>query len=739
MPDPDGPSLRRAVAVVLSRFPLITETFILREIEEMERQGQPVRLVPLLRESPATLHREAVPWVHAALYTPWVSPAILAANARALRSRPHTYVWVLARLLFGAASSPGFLARSLALFPKSVYLAERLREEGIGHVHAHFATHPALTAFVISSLAGIPFSVTVHAHDIFVRRAMLRQKLGAASFVRAISRFNRDFLAALYPALGGKLEEIHTGVDPETYASAAPPAPGLPALLCVAALKPYKGLPVLVEACRRLRDQGVAFRCELVGEGPQRAPLEQAIAAAGLEGHLRLLGVRPQHEVARLLSEATLLVLPSVVAADGQMEGIPVALMEAMAAGRPVVASSLSGIPELVQDRVSGLLVPPGDAAALATAIASLLADPEWARRMGQAGRRTVERDFRLSACVSQLLERMDRFRTPPEEPLATRLAASGWPGFHARFVGVRRAHERPESSVLELLVSDGRCSRAVVFKVQKPSPAQTRPPEESARRESEALARLHPLFAGGETGFGVPAPLHLDEARAGLVMEACPGVALDGLLRQTRLSRDPARREALRSAVRRAGRWLRLFQQHTPSSEPASSALETLVAAARDDLEGRAGLALGPALARRLQGRIQELAREARRGGQLVGHHGDFWPGNVYVADESVQVIDFEGIGDGLPLEDVAYFLVQLELFYSYPFLGAERHRLRAVFLEGYTGGEPPDPVLYPLCRLAKAVRLLGEPTPPAAPGRLRQWRRRRALRAILCAELPA
>lgn len=210
---------RRPVAVLLSRFPLITETFILREITEMERQGQPVLLVPMLRERPAVVHREAVPWIARALFTPYVSPAIALANVQSLLRAPLRYLGALGGVVRDNWRSPSFLARSLAIFPKSVYLAGRLRAAGILHMHAHFATHPATMALIIHRLAPeITYSFTVHAHDIFVNRAGLARKLASAAAIRSISRFNRAFLVALYHDLvESKIEVVHVGIDPSQY------------------------------------------------------------------------------------------------------------------------------------------------------------------------------------------------------------------------------------------------------------------------------------------------------------------------------------------------------------------------------------------------------------------------------------------------------------------------------------------------------------------------------------------
>jgi glycosyltransferase involved in cell wall biosynthesis len=404
---------RRTLAVLLSRFPSVTETFILREVIEMERQGQHVRLVPMLKESPPVIHDAAKPWTDRALYTKYVSAAILTANLRALLRSPFKYLSLVARLIAGTITSPGMLVRSLALFPKSVYLAEALTREGIRHIHAHYATHPSTMALIIAAFSDITFSFTVHAHDIQVDRSLLRWKLRETRFVRSISDFNKRFLEKLYPEEArGKIIVVHVGIEPEAYEQNAmqfsTTHTGIPKILCVAAHRPYKGLPVLIEACRILRERGVSFRCDIVGHGPMHDELAAMIRDRGVSDVVHLAGPKPQEVVAEMMGEATLFALPSIIAADGQMEGIPVALMEAMSSGRAVVTTSISGIPELVEDGVSGLLVPPGDAEAMAGALQTLLGDRERAQQMGRRGQQKVRAEFTLPDCVAQLLDRLE-------------------------------------------------------------------------------------------------------------------------------------------------------------------------------------------------------------------------------------------------------------------------------------------------------------------------------------------
>jgi glycosyltransferase involved in cell wall biosynthesis len=364
--------------------------------------------VPIIKESPPVLHEAVKPWKDRALYTAFFSPAIAAANLRAMWRHPVRYLRLLVRLIAGTITGPGVLFRTLAVFPKSVFIAEQVQREGIRHIHAHYATYPATMALIVAALSDITFSFTVHAHDIQWDRRLLRWKIREARFIRSISDFNRRFLERLYPREAkDKIEVIHVGIEPDTYDNRTSPVPGR--VLCVAAHKPYKGLPVLIEACRILRDQGVSFRCDIVGHGPMHDELAQMIHDRNVSDVVRLLGPRPQEEVTQMMREAALFVLPSIIAPDGQMEGIPVSLMEAMASGRAVVSTAISGIPELVDDGVSGLLVPPGDAKALAEAMQKILSDSGMATEMGARGREKVRAEFTIQDCVKQLLVLLDR------------------------------------------------------------------------------------------------------------------------------------------------------------------------------------------------------------------------------------------------------------------------------------------------------------------------------------------
>lgn len=406
---------RTPVAVVLSRFPTVTETFILREFVEMELQGQPVRLVPMIKETPPVIHDAAKPWTGRALYTKFLSLGILIANLTALFRNPFKYLGLLARLIAGTIAKPKVLAATLALFPKSVYLAKQLEREGIRHLHVHWASHPATLALIISKFSNITYSITAHAHDIQVFRNLLDWKIAEARFVRTCTEFNRRLLEELYPQESrGKMVVIHYGVDPDLYVDEVKrTVPARPRILCVASHRPYKGLPYLIEACRLLRDEGHAFDCNLVGTGPMKDELAQMIRDRKLEDCVHLLGAKPEAEVARLLKETTFFVLPSIIQKDGTMEGMPNALIEAMATGRAVISTSIAGIPELIDHGVTGLLVPPEDSVRLADAIRQMLVDPERTRRMGERGRERILQEFNIRDITAQLVSRIDLENAP--------------------------------------------------------------------------------------------------------------------------------------------------------------------------------------------------------------------------------------------------------------------------------------------------------------------------------------
>jgi colanic acid/amylovoran biosynthesis glycosyltransferase len=400
------------VAYIMSRFPKITETFVLYEILAMERLGVHVEIYPLLREHPDVMHPEAGPLVERAHYEPFLSRPILAAQFYFLRRKPRAYLGAIWALLCGTWGSLNFFIGAVGIFPKTVYFAYRMAADGVTHVHGHFASHPAAAAFVIRRLVGIPYSFTAHGSDLHCDRHMLRQKVAEAAFVVAISKYNRELIVAeCGEEYRDKTLVIHCGVDTDVFrpiseGKTRKPAHSPLTIVCVGTLHEVKGQTYLLEACRLLASRGVYLTCHLVGDGPDRAALTRKSAEAGLGGRVHFHGQLTRDGIAQLLRKADVAVAPSVPTNDGRREGIPIVLMEAMATGLPTVASGISGIPELVEDGRSGILVPPRDAPALAEALERLYSTPLLRKRLSKGGRERVLQEFDLYKNAAALAQR---------------------------------------------------------------------------------------------------------------------------------------------------------------------------------------------------------------------------------------------------------------------------------------------------------------------------------------------
>lgn len=713
-PTPE-PRVRGAIAVLMLRFPHLADTFVLREINELERQGQPVVVVPILYGHQRVVHEEAKPWVSRALFTPLLSWAILRSNLAVFFKKPAAYLKVLFTLIAGTIVRPSTLFRTLALFPKSVHLSVILPERGVRHLHAHFATHATTMAYIISSLTDLTYSFTVHGPDVFVHRLLLREKIRKAKFVRAISVFNKAFLSGLYPEeTFGKIEVVRTGVKPDVYEEAASEHANTnerPLILSIAELTPSRGFPYLVDACARLVKAGVDVECRIVGEGPLKPVTEQWIAEHGIADSVRLLGALPQHEVAQLMGQSDIFVLPSIVATDGQMDGIPVSLMEAMAAGKPVIASSISGIPELVRHEVSGILVDAAHPERVAQAITRLVRDPNLRERMGRAGQQKVRQTFdvgRNMASFVSLLDRNEQLDTLGHSA-AERISALNWARLDATAVGVRRVHDRTDAFVAEVTISDGVAKRDVIVR-QPASDYEDVTPLECARHEFEVISTLTQTLSAHEgertatgTRYTVPRLLMFDEPHAALVIERADGRSLAAIV-------DAPRRGA-GDALRKAGMWLRLMQEHTLGDRDGRNILTAVVYLALRDLNLAAAADRSLASAHdRIMETLHELeSRISEEPVPAVGQHGDYRPDNIFIGVGRVDVTNFGAYREGLQLEDVAQFLLDLELRFD-TFLGHRRiAKLRESFLAGYgTAYGDLDRDALRLFTITKALHML-------------------------------
>jgi len=381
------------VLYVVSLFPCWSETFIVREIQGLLRRGVDVRVLSLKHPSEALVQADARALLGRVLYPP-KGPALLAgAAAQALR-HPWRSLRELARLSWGLRTQPLAWAKSCVVWLRTLAVLPAIERLAPDRLHAHWATYPTTAAMWVSGRTGIPYGFTAHAHDIFVDEQLLADKLHSADFAVTISEFNRQYLAEhVSPRALDVVRVVHCGVPVSRYrfrAEGRRPA----RVLSVGRLDPIKGFEHLIDACAILRDRGVDFDCRIVGDGPLRGVLQARIDALALQQRVRLAGACAQEQVLEHLQAASVFVLASVVTPDGNRDGIPVALMEAMACGTPVVATRVSGIPELVEHGVGGLLAEPADARSLAQAIEQQLREPTRALAMARMARRKVEAEF---------------------------------------------------------------------------------------------------------------------------------------------------------------------------------------------------------------------------------------------------------------------------------------------------------------------------------------------------------
>jgi glycosyltransferase involved in cell wall biosynthesis len=403
--DSDNGKVKLKVAYTMSRFPKLTETFILYEILALEKMGVQVELFPLIHEMQSVKHPEAERMEKRAHFHPFISLKILAANFHYMLRAPKKYFGALAEVLTGTFGSLNFFIGALGIFPKCARLAFEMERLGVRHLHAHFANHPAAAALIIHRLTGIPYSFTAHGSDLHVDRTMLAKKILNSAFTITVSNFNKNvMIEECGERVREKIRVVHCGADVSQFKPNFKKASSRPfQILCVASFEEVKGHRYLVEACKILKDRGVDFQCHFVGYGPLRNRVIEQVEKMGLKDEIIIHPPRPRQEIVKMLADADVKVLPSVPTKQGKREGIPVVLMEAMASGLPVVSSWLSGIPELVEDGVAGILAAPRDVNGLAEALFRLSRDPELRRRMGEAGRAKVLREFNLEKNAEEL------------------------------------------------------------------------------------------------------------------------------------------------------------------------------------------------------------------------------------------------------------------------------------------------------------------------------------------------
>lgn len=391
MSEPKPPT---RISYVIGTYPSLTTTFIDREIAGLVARGVDVAVVSIRRPMSILSPQQQELQGLVRYLLPPSKPRLVLAVLRALASHPIAMLRLLAQLLSRPHPEASRL-RTVLHFVTGLYAADVLRDRRGIHLHAHFVDRAAVVAMVAARLLGSTYSVTAHANDIYVRPVLLREKIGQARFAVTCTEYNRRHLEATIGRQASEhLVRLYHGIDLGTLQPADAHRDGTPTLLSVGQLKEKKGLHHLIDAVALLGADWQQLECEIVGEGPMRQDLERRIAGHGLQGRVRLLGALPHEEVVARYAAEPIFVLPCVVAADGDRDGIPNVILEAMAMRLPVISTPISGIPEVIHEDVTGLLAPPGDAQVLAAVIDRALRDAELRRRLGTAARELVVANF---------------------------------------------------------------------------------------------------------------------------------------------------------------------------------------------------------------------------------------------------------------------------------------------------------------------------------------------------------
>lgn len=399
------------VGYLTKRFPRLSETFILDEILGLEAAGVPLRLYAVADPGEAIVQpdvtrvKSPVVYLHAGGGWRQAGREIastVAAHARLFVHSPRRYLSVVAYI----ARKRRHLS-TVRNFSQAGRLASMLKADGARHLHAAFAHGPASVAHFVHLLTGLPFSFSAHAKDIYVSAPdLLARKVAASSFVLTCSQSAADAMSAIAGPDGAKVLLAHHGVDTSRFTpvfvrsevvSQAPLR-----ILAVGRMVAKKGYPVLLDALAILAADNRSFCCTVIGAGPDRAEVENLARNLELSSRITFLGSRTHQQVAASYREADVFVQASVVLENGDRDGIPNSLLEAMSSGLAVVASNVAGIPEVVAPGC-GLLVVPGEPVALASALALLADDAVLRARLGDAARRHVVTSFDRAVCARAL------------------------------------------------------------------------------------------------------------------------------------------------------------------------------------------------------------------------------------------------------------------------------------------------------------------------------------------------
>lgn len=399
-----GPE-RNTLYYVLGEFPSKTEYFVLQEIRGMQERGFDLCLFVLRRDIDTAGVLKAGEFDGRLVYDPpWFSlPKLAAVMGLFFRKSAKVLRWIQGEWNIKGQS----FRQRLAIFKhlhSAAFFISQIRHPSPIWLHAHFANAPSRVARCIAHFTGSQYSLTAHANDIYVPASHFEANLRSASGIVTCTSANKAHLADLFPFIAGRLHRVYHGIDLESWPFQAASAPsGKVKLLGVGRMVEKKGFQHLVPALKLLDEKGFGFECRLIGEGPLLPALKDLVKEHGLSERIEFVGHLPQAAVRNALREADIFVLPCLVASDGDRDGLPNVVVEAMASGTPVISTAISAIGEVITDGETGLFAAEGDPVDIARQIESLAGDGGLFRRLSEQGRKRIEAQLSIRACNDQL------------------------------------------------------------------------------------------------------------------------------------------------------------------------------------------------------------------------------------------------------------------------------------------------------------------------------------------------
>jgi len=408
----------KQIGYLLRSYPRLSQTFILNEILALEKVGVSIRIFALINPHEKVVQMQVDQIRATVQYMDIVQSQAYWSVVKEHADVARRYLSGYFRSLFYVAVNPridrGYTANNRwSCFLQSVHLVSLFlkdphRGRRIDHLHAHFAHDPALIAFLVHRIAGTPFSFTAHARDLYqVDKKVLLDRIRHATVVITCCQANLEYLNQIGPSQRSKYSLIYHGVNLREFQPVSNPSAYSMStdrlILSVGRLVEKKGFQDLLEALLLVKRRGERFQCAIYGDGPLRQHLQEWIEEHGMNDEIRLCGDRTQQELIAIFQSVTLFTLTPVQTNDGDRDGIPNVLLEAMAVGLPVVTTAVAGIPELVENNQNGLLYTPHDVEGISSGIIELLNDAEKRRQLGRAASKKIREQFDIAQSANHL------------------------------------------------------------------------------------------------------------------------------------------------------------------------------------------------------------------------------------------------------------------------------------------------------------------------------------------------